>query len=154
LKWVSDLVEAYKNSWLKNELIIIWDWEEKNNLENISKWLNIKFLWYKDRDFIINYLSKNNCILVNPSYQEWMPTTVIEWLSTWCVIVASNVWGTSEISNKNDLVLFEARDKKELEKKLKYTLKTYNEVNWLSLELINEKFNWEVNVNNLYNLVK
>jgi hypothetical protein len=45
LKWVKDLVNAYSKSWLKNELIIIWDWDDKNNLENISKWLNIKFLW-------------------------------------------------------------------------------------------------------------
>lgn len=154
LKWVSDLIEAYKISWLENELIIIWDWEEKENLELISSWFNVKFLWYKDRDYVIKYLSKNNCILVNPSYQEWMPTTVIEWLSTWSIVVASNVWGTSEISNKDDLILFESWNIKELNEKIKYSLYNYEELNWLSLELINKKFNRDNNVNNLYDLVK
>lgn len=154
LKWVSDLIDAYKLSWIKNKLIIIWDWEEKNTLESISKWFDINFLWYKDREFIIDYLSNSNCILVNPSFQEWMPTTVIEWLSTWSVVVASNVWWTSEISDKKDLVLFEAWNIEELNEKLKSTVNNYNELNWLSLELINERFNREKNINNLYDLVK
>lgn len=154
LKWVSDLIESYKKAWIKNELIIIWDWEEKNSLKSISKWFNINFLWYKDRKVIINYLSENNCILVNPSYQEWMPTTVIEWLSTWCVVVASNVWWTSEISDEKDLVLFEAWNIEELKEKLKSTVDNYNKLNWLSLKLINEKFNREINIYNLYHLVK
>ena len=154
LKWVSDLVEAYKKSWLKNGLIIIWDWEEKEKLESISKWFNITFLWFRNRDFIIDFLSKNHLILINPSYQEWMPTTVIEALSTWTLVIASDVWGTPEISNNGDLILFEAWNKSELGEKLKYSLVNYKKLNWLSLRLINERFNRENNISNLYDLVK
>ncbi len=154
LKWVIDLVKAYKESWFNNELIIIWDWEEKEILELEAKWFNIKFLWYKNRDFILEYLSKNNVILINPSYQEWMPTTVIEWLSCWCIVIASDVWGTNEISNKEDLILFESWNTDELKEKLKYSLDNYNKLDLLSVKLINERFNWENNIIWLYQLIK
>lgn len=154
LKWVSDLVEAYKKSWLTNELIIIWDWEEKERLESISKWFNITFLWYKNREFIIDYLSKNNWILVNSSYQEWMPTTVIEALSTWTPVVATDVWWTKEISDKKDLILFDSWNIEELKNKLFISIDNYNKIKWLSLDVMNEKFNRDNNINNLFNLVK
>jgi hypothetical protein len=154
LKWVSDLVDAYKKSKIKNELIIIWDWEEKQNLEIESNWINVKFLWYKDREFVINYLSKNNCILVNPSYSEWMPTTVIEALATWCVVIASDVWWTSEISDKDDLILFEAWDIEWLKDKLIFWIDGYSKLNWLSFSLINDSFDWNRNIFKFYELIK
>jgi hypothetical protein len=154
LKWVADLIEAYKISGLKNELIIIWDWEEKNILEKSSVWFNINFLWYKDREFVINYLSKNNFVLVNPSYQEWMPTTVIEWLATWCVVIASDVWWTIEITKKGDLILFDSWDVVDLVENLLKWVKEYEKLKWLSLDDINEKFNREVNILKFYELVK
>lgn len=154
LKWVDYLINSYRNTWIKNELIIIWDWDEIQNLENISKELNTSFLWFKNRDFIIDYLSKNNCILVNPSFQEWLPTTVIEWLILWCPVLASDVWWTKEISSKNDLILFQAGDIKSLEEKIIDTLNNYDNLKWLSFEEVNKKFNREINIFNLYNLIK
>jgi hypothetical protein len=154
LKWVDYLINAYKNTLIKNELIIIWDWDEMQNLKNISKELNISFLWFKNRDFIIDYLSKNNFILVNPSFQEWLPTTVIEWLMFWCPVLASDVWWTKEISNKNDLILFEVWDMKSLEEKIIDTLNNYDNLKWLSFEEVNKKFSRESNIFNLYNLIK
>lgn len=154
LKWVSDLIDAYKNSWLKNELIIIWEWEEKEKLEKMSKWHHINFVWSKKRQKVIEFLSQNNCILINPSYQEWMPTTVIEWIACCCPVIASNVWGTREISNKNDLILFECWDVAGLEKKMIKWVKEYDAISWLSLDIIGSKFDWEGNVFNLYDLLK
>ena len=154
LKWVGDLIEVYKKIWLKNELIIIWDWEEKEKLKEESKWFNIKFLWYKDRKFILDFISKNNIILINPSYQEWMPTTVIEWLSTWSVVIASDVWWTSEISNKDDLVLFKAWDLEWLNEKIIFVLDNYDLLNWLSFELIKEKFNRDNNIFSFCDLIR
>ena len=154
LKWVSDLIESYKELGINNELVIIWDWEEKNNLKEKSKWLNIKFLGYKNKDFIINYLSLNNFILINPSYQEWMPTTVIEALSTWNPVIASDVWWTKEISNKKDLILFKAWNRKELSEKILYWIENYNWLKWLSFDLINKRFKRDKNILKLYNLFK
>jgi len=150
LKWVEDLINAYKKSWLNNELIIIWDWEEKQNLEKISKWFNIKFLWFKNKNFIEKFLADNNCILINPSYQEWLPTTVIEWLFYKNVVIASNVWWTNEISNKEDLILFEAWNIDELSKKIKFALKNYENLYWKSKKVIEEKFSWDKNIKKYY----
>ncbi len=154
LKWVSDLIESYKESWVKNKLIIIWDGDERQKLEKLSKWFNVEFLWYKDREFIKNYLSNNHIILINPSYQEWMPTTVIEWLASWCVVLATDVWGTREISEKEDLLLFESWDLIELKEKLIFIISNYDNLNWLSLELINDKFNREGSILKFKELVR
>lgn len=154
LKWVFNLIESYKKLDIKNDLIIIWDWEEKQNLENISNWFNIIFLWFKDKEFIIDYLSKNNCILVNPSFQEWMPTTVIEWLITKNVVVASDVWWTKEISNNLDLLLFESWNNQELWEKISFAINNYQNLKWKCFDEINKKFSREQNIINLYNLIK
>jgi hypothetical protein len=154
LKWVDDLVEVYKNSKIKSKLIIIWDWEERENLQEKSKWYNIAFLWSKDRNFIIDFLYKNNVILVNPSFQEWLPTVVIEWLLTRNIVVASDVGGTKEISNKKDLILFKAWDKEDLEEKLKYALDNFENLAWISEKFVREKFSWEGNINKLYEFIK
>ncbi len=142
LKWVEDLIEAYKKTWIKVELVIIWDWEEKEYLIRKSNKLNVKFLWYKDKEFILNYLSKNKCILVNPSYQEWLPTTVIEWLSTKNVVVASNVWWTKEITSMKDLILFKSWDIHKLSLNIKSAIQNYDNLNWLSFDILKEKFDW------------
>ncbi|MDD2870864.1 MAG: glycosyltransferase family 4 protein [Candidatus Gracilibacteria bacterium] len=154
LKGVVDLIEAYKLSGLKNELVIIGDGEERQNLQKISTGLNVKFLGFKDRDFVLDYLSKNNCVLVNPSYQEGMPTTVIEGLATGCVVVGSDVGGTREITSEDDLVLFERGDVSDLKEKLKRVLDEYEDLKGHSLLIIREKFDREVNVFSLYDLIK
>ena len=154
LKWVENLIQAFKRSGLTNELIIIWDWDEKIELEKISKWLNIQFMWFRESKFIFEYLSQNNCILVNPSYQEWLPTTVIEAIITWNIVVGSNVWGTPEISNKEDLVLYEAWNTEILMQKLLYWVYNYEKLSWLSRKWVREKFDWNTNILKLYNFVK
>lgn len=154
LKWVDYLIESYKELNIKNELIIIWDWEEKQNLEKLSKWFNVKFLWFKNREFIIDYLSKKNCIVINPSYSEWMPTTVIEWLLSKNIVIASDVWWTKEISINSDLLLFEAWNKKQLKQKIFFAIDNYDDLKWKSYIEINTKFSREQNIINLYNLIK
>jgi len=156
LKWVEDLLKAYKNLDLKIKLEIIWDWEEKNNLEKFVKEnkLNIDFLWFKDKIFIEKYLAENKIILINPSYQEWLPTTVIEWLFYKNVVIASNVWWTKEISDEKDLILFKVWNIKELEEKITYLIKNYEKLVWKSYEELKWKFSWKNNILKLYNLVK
>lgn len=154
LKWVNLLIEAYKKSELKNKLIVIWDGEEKSSLKKISEWSNIEFLGQKDKAFVVDFLSKNNCILINPSYQEWLPTTVIEWLLTWNIVIASDVWGTKEISNQEDLILFESWNKEELARKILLTQKKYKKLQGKSKEDVRKKFNWRNNILNVYNFIQ
>ena len=155
LKWVDYLLEVYNKLNINIKLVIIWDWEEKNNLEKFVKLNNlenVEFLWFKDKEFIENFLAKNNCILVNPSYQEWLPTTVIEWLFYKNVVVASNVWWTNEISNKEDLILFEAWNKEQLKDKINFAINNYKNLVWKSKNIILEKFDWDKNILKYYKM--
>ena len=91
-------------------------------------------------------------ILINPSHQEWLPTTVLEWLISKCVVVATDVWWTSEISDKWDLILVKAWDENDLKKWLENALKNYENLAWESYESLKEKFSWERNVKEYFRI--
>ncbi len=154
LKWVEDLLQAYKESWLNKKLIIIWDGEEKKILEKKFQDNVIYFLWQKSHDFIIQYLSQHNCILINPSYQEGLPTTVIEALATKNTVIATNVWWTSEISKELDLMLFEPWDKREMKRLFRKSLLSYEKDSWRSFSKVLEKFQWEKSIEDLYKKIQ
>jgi len=154
LKNVSSLLESYKKWNFTQKLYIFWDGDEKQNLENQSKWKNIEFLWATDNQKIIDFLQKNKCIVINSSIQEWLPTIVIEWLITKNLVIATNVWGTSEISSYKDLLIYEAPDIESLITHMKQWLKNYDSYSWESYNYINVKFSMKNSINNLYNYIK
>jgi hypothetical protein len=156
LKWVGDLLKAFQNITANIKLIIIWDWDEKNNLEKIvnEKKLNVEFLWFKDKWFIIDFLYKNKCIMLHPSYQEWLPSTVIDWLLTWNIVVASDVWWTNEISEEDDLILFEAWYIEKLVKKIDFSVKNYDKLVGKSEKLVINRFSWNENIEKYYKIMR
>lgn len=112
LKWVDILLYALSQLETKNrKCVIVWDGSEKQKLIELTStlWLDDKvcFVWSDDRN---NRLHRFD-IFVNPSYQEWVPTTVIEALLAGCIVVATDVWWTREITDKEDLILCEPGDK-------------------------------------------
>lgn len=158
LKWVNLLIQAFENL-SKNhaniELEIVWDWDEKNMLEqyvNKNNLKNIKFLWLKDREYIANTFLPQIDILVNPSYQEWLPTSVLEWLISSCVVVATDVGWTKEISNEEDLIIVEKWNVLELEKWLEKAILNYKRLRWKSSDIVKEKFNWDKVIDKYFNL--
>lgn len=155
LKWVDLLIDAFRNLEKKypNKILeIVWDWEERKYLESI-KTEKIKFLWFQNREYVKNFLAWTD-ILVNPSYQEWLPTTVLEWLLSKCVVVATDVWGTKEISSLDDLIIVKSWNIFELEKWLEKAIINYKEIRWKSSELVKEKFDWWVIIAEYFNLYK
>lgn len=159
LKWVDILLKSIKlllDKWINNfKLDIIWDWDEYNNLkeyisENNLK--NVSLLWKKSHDEIINNILPGTDILINPSHQEWLPTTVLEWLISKCVVVATDVWWTNEISNKWDLILVKAWDEYDLEKWIENAIKNYKKLSWESYKEIKQKFSWETNVREYFKI--
>ncbi len=156
LKWVDLLIETflklekeYKNIFLE----IVWDGEERVILEKLS-WnsKNIRFLWFKDREYIAKEFLPKIDILVNPSFQEWLPTIVLEWLLAKCIVVATNAWGTSEISQKDDLIIIDKWGLNSLEKWLKRALLNYKDISWISFEIIKNDFNWDENIKKYFSL--
>lgn len=155
LKWVYLLIEAFKNLEKKYPNIIleiVWDWDERRKLELIKS-DKINFLWFQNREYIKDFLSKTD-ILVNPSYQEWLPTTVLEWLLSWCVVVATNVWWTKEISNLDDLILVNSWDLESLEKGVEKAILNYKDLRLKSIYLVRKKFDWNENIEKYFNLYK
>lgn len=159
LKWVNILLESIKSlqqEWITNfKLDIIWDGEEYKNLEKYiegESLKNTKLLWKKSHEEIINKILPNTDILINPSFQEWLPTTVLEWLIWKCVVVATDVWWTSEISDKWDLILVKAGDVEELRKWIEIALRGCEKLSWESYAELKEKFSWERNVKEYFRI--
>ena len=159
LKWLDLLISAFDNIEKKIpnlKLEIIWDWDEKEKLEEMVSSLSLEkkiiFLGFKDRDFIANKFLPNIDIIVNPSYQEWLPTSVLEGLLSKCVVVATDVWWTNEISNKEDLILVKPGNIKNLQRWLEYAIENYKQSKWLSYKHIKDHFNWNKNIKKYYEI--
>lgn len=158
LKWVDLLLLAFANLSKKHKikLEIVWDGDQYQNLVKLTKDLKIKdkvkFLWFKDRDFVANEFLPNIDIIVNPSYQEWLPTSVLEWLLSKSVVVATNVGWTAEISEEKDLILIEKWSQKELEKWLEFAILNYKELKWLSYNYVKDHFDWNKSIEEYFNV--
>lgn len=102
LKYVHGLLEALseitQESWT---LEIVWDGEERKELQHMTKHLHLEervtFLWARDHEWIMKEFYPSVDICINPSLQEWLPTTVIEALGMGCYTIATDVGGSSEI---------------------------------------------------------
>lgn len=106
LKNVAWLLEALSEIKQKKwTLEVVGDGEERANLENLTRefWLTkrVSFLGEKPHDWIMTEFYPSVDIFVNPSLQEWLPTTVIEALGMGCQVIATDVGGTQEIDGVN-----------------------------------------------------
>lgn len=160
LKWVYLLLKSFKKlseKYSNLELSIVWDWDEKEILEKyISKnnLKNINLLWLQNRDYIANIFLPSIDILVNPSFQEWLPTTVLEWLLSKCIVVATDVWWTKEISNKEDLIIIKKGSVTELEIVIEKAFLNYKDNIWKSYEHVKNNFDWNSNILKYYDFCK
>lgn len=135
----ADLIDEYPHLHLQ----IIGDGEERQSLEKQVQSLNIQdkvsFLGYKDKNTLQNQILPSLDIFINPSLQEGLPTTVIEALLAECIVVATDVWGTREISDKSDFILVQPDDRDALIFGIRQAL-TQLDFHWLSADMVREKF--------------
>ena len=103
LKNINKLIEALSE--IQDEkwnLEIVGDGEERQSLEYKVRnlWLasKIHFLGARSHEWIMQEFYPSVDIFVNPSLQEWLPTTVIEALGMGCSVIATDVGGTREIA--------------------------------------------------------
>lgn len=143
LKGVDVLIQALSqikdHQW---ECTIVGTWDQDNNLKYLVDilWLSerIAFVWGDDRSHRLHKFD----IFVNPSYQEWLPTTVVEALLAKCIVIATDVGGTREISDAEDLILVPAGDSQELLEQLLVAFERLDK-SGLSYEGVKEKFGVE-----------
>ena len=147
LKWVSLLLESFKQ--LRNQrddiqLWIIGDGYQRQELENLEI-EGVKFYWSVDRAQIATYLASID-ILVNPSYQEWLPTSILEWLLAQCVVLASDAGWSREASPYDDLVIVPVGDQDALTASLEQLLVSYKDLSWLSYDHVRSTFDWKYSI--------
>lgn len=162
LKWVSLLIQACHQllqKWIKNrKLSIVGNGEMKDTLlhDIQAYWLtdHISLLGQRAHDEVVTVLLPQTDIIINPSYQEGLPTCVLEGLLAKCVVVATDVGGTSEISDQKDLILVEKGSASDLQKGLEYAIQNHGKLRWLSYESVKERFDWKSNVEQYYEVYK
>ncbi|OGI17703.1 MAG: hypothetical protein A3J63_02835 [Candidatus Moranbacteria bacterium RIFCSPHIGHO2_02_FULL_40_12b] len=149
-KGISDLFEAIKILENKNIIcLIIGNGPQVNFLKSLSEKLNInnkiKFLGYKKFNDAVGIL-KISDVIVNPSYTEGLPTSVIEAALCKKAIIATNVGGTPEIIlGENDGFLIEPKNIETLKEKLEILVNnTGVRENFgnNAYKKVKDKFNW------------
>ena len=108
---------------------------------------------YKDKNTLQNQILPSLDIFVNPSLQEGLPTTVIEALLAQCIVVATDVWGTREISDKSDFILVQPDDPDALIRGIRKVLIQLDAF-WLSADMVREKFSRKKRILQYANLYK
>ncbi len=84
------------------QLIILWDWELRSNLElykkNIISWANIHFLWLKKNPY--KYMFSSDCFVFSSNY-EWFWIVLIEAMACWLPIISCdcNSWPNEILKN-------------------------------------------------------
>jgi UDP-glucose 4-epimerase len=91
-------------------------------------------------DEVMNAILPHADILVQASFQEGLPTIVVESLLLGVCVVATRVGGTSEISSFPDLNLVESGSVQALTQGIVDMLWKYKEVRWSSREYIQNTF--------------
>ncbi len=159
LKWVHILIEALSRLWNEHSwsLQIVWDGEERKKLEEQVKTLHLKerihFVGMKDREMIAREILPETDIFINPSFQEWLPTVVLEALLARCRVIATDVWGTKEISDKEDLTIIPHDNVNILMLALETAMNDYQEKQGASYALIRERFDWWENIKKYHALL-
>ncbi len=150
LKWVKLLIDAMIRIHKENpecELLIVGDgesfWPLKEYVDILQATSYIHMVGAKKKHEIWEDILPTLHIMVNPSFQEGLPTSVLEWLMSWCVVVATDVWGTREISKKKDLILIKPKDREAVYEWLKQAIDNYDSIKWLSKDSVTKYFDWE-----------
>ncbi len=156
-KGVSDLISAVKDINSDFVLFIIGGGPERKNLEALARKLNLEnrvvFFGYQKFEDAISII-KISDLVVNPSYTEGLPTSVIEAALCKKAIIATNVGGTAEIITDNKSgFLIEPKNIQLLREKINLLIENKNlrqRFGESAYGEVKEKFNWNKNIEKYY----
>lgn len=94
----------------------------------------------------IQYLLRQNDVLVCPSYSEGFPNAILEAMACGLAIVATDVGAVSKLVNNNNGWLIKPLEQKELTDTLQQVIayRNIDSKKQASLDLIKNQFNWEI----------
>ena len=151
-KGVDILLQLAKVLPSKYNLIILGSGTEENNVRNVANSkTNVHYLGYQSKQNVLSLIHSSD-LLIQPSLEEGMSSTLLEAMGCGTCILASNIEGISEIvENEKTGVLVEPNNSDELLNKILYLLpkkekrlRMANE----GLEIV-KKYDWKI-VGKLY----
>lgn len=152
-KGVADLLRAVSRlSFDKWALFVVGDGPQKKELEDLAKTLHIGnkvvFFGQKTKEDLIGILRASD-IMINPSYTEGLPTSVIEAAICGKVIIATDVGGTNEIFENSENALIPPRSPSVITEKIEYFASNEKERRVFGAKVskeIKEKFGWSSSI--------
>jgi glycosyltransferase involved in cell wall biosynthesis len=149
--WIGVLIRAYAEYRKEHpnvRLSIIWDWPSRWDVEKLSEMLWIKdsveILWKIPREEIkLNYMGKYDVLVVPTLESESLiQEVIVRWLLSKSVVVASDIWASKEITEKEDLVLVKVWDVVALSQWIETAIASLDK-SGLSHDEVKEKFSWK-----------
>ena len=163
-KWknIETLIKAYYK--LDNalqdkvQIVIVWDGEDFERLENLDKDNKIYFTWWKTFKEALAYQKQFDIHFHTSSPWWWLATTLLQAMHFWNLIVATpNEWAKEVIENNKNWFLLKNDSIEEIKRWIKLWVENLWKKEEFSIEnkkIIEEKFKWKNNILKLYNLVK
>ena len=103
LKNIRDVLFVLKelvNDWYDIKYDVIWEWEEKENLEELVKEFDLEnvvsFLWRVDQEKLPEYYA-NADLFILLSHSETFWRVYVEAFSQWTPVIWNAVWWVSEV---------------------------------------------------------
>ncbi len=161
-KNVESLIYAYNNISRKNkniQLIIVWDWEDLERLKKIKHNGSVYFTWWVSKYQAINLQKQFDIHIHSSNPWWWLATTLLQAMALWLFIVATPYeWAKEVIKDWVNGILLKSDTIEEIEKWIKKALENFEskreEYKIQNQKIINEKINWENNIEKYYNLLK
>jgi glycosyltransferase involved in cell wall biosynthesis len=149
-----------KYTWEKKvKLNIVWDGPDRKKLEKLSESLgiskNVTFYWLIPVTKVREEFLPSLHIFINPSLQEWLPTTVIEALISWSSVIATDVWWTREILRYAQFLLVAPRSVKAISLAIEQSVNSIDTKSTSNIPV--SLFSWEQTFREfweVYNLIK
>lgn len=151
LKGIRMLVEAWKDIKESKLLVVGKGPLEKEIIEFVynNKLDNIDILGYKDKEEVMQLISKAKALIVPSQWYEGFPMTIVESFSIGVPVIVSDIGNLSTIiENKKNGLLFRYNDKQDLKDKIEM----FNNDKMLQKELrqgarasFNNKYNDKIN---------
>ena len=140
------------------QLVIVWDWEDFDRLKVLDVENKVYFTWIKSFEEALSY-QKQFYIHIHPSSPGWwLATTLLQAMNLWCMIVATpNEWAKEVIEDNKNGFLLENDNIEEIKRGIELVINNFDKKEKFSEEnkkIIEEKFKWENNIFNLYDLVR
>ncbi len=136
------------------------DGPQRESLHNLGRNLKISkriiFFGQKNRKDLIGIVKASD-IVVNPSYTEGLPTSVIEAVLCGKMVIATDVGGTREILTKKTGILIPIKEPIIISEKIEYLIKNKNFRDGdrrKMKEEIKKKFGWKQSIDQYLSLIK